>query len=617
MKNLFGRSRLSKIELRKRDGSPSSVPLGLLVGLVGLSGLVAGLAAVTTLSLDHPGPAELGGLGVLLAAAILAERFPVPIPGVGAGGVSLAAVFIVSAGYLYGWAPAVLAAAATRGVIEIAQRRPLQRTIYNCATYALAAAGAGRAGQLAPHTTNVHWLIVDAATGSATFYAVNVALIALVIATVGEERIDKVLGDAVSSTAPAFAIMFSVSLMLDALWERAPILSTALLGPLMAIALYQRSASRERQAMELALTDPLTGLGNYRAFQIRLEALLDEADDGGSVSLCVLDLDDFKEINDTCGHPIGDRVLASVADCIREDGEAFRLGGDEFALLLPGSTEEEAVTVASEAVLRISTRRADRSRAQTASAGVATYPAAAVDRSHVVRAADRALYAAKASGRNAVRSFQVDTIELSERRIAAEGEIRARLDAASCLARTIEGRDAYTHEHCDAVADLAARLATALGLDGESIELLRLAGRVHDVGKLAIPEEVLRKPGSLNQLERRTIETHSQIGYRMLSSLGIEPVATWVLHHHEHWDGTGYPHGLSGEAIPIGSRILAVADAYEAMTTDRIYKESVTSAEAVAELRQCARTQFDPRVVDALVAVLGLEEIEPPALAVA
>ena len=200
-------------------------------------------------------------------------------------------------------------------------------------------------------------------------------------------------------------------------------------------------------------------------------------------------------------------------------------------------------------------------------------------------------------------------IELSESRTAAQADRRARLNAASCLARTIEARDAYTSDHSDAVAELAARLALELGLSPEEAELMRLAGRVHDLGKVAIAEDVLCKPGPLSWDERQTIETHSEVGFRMLSSLGIEPVALWVRHHHERWDGTGYPTGLAGDAIPIGSRILAVADAYEAMTSDRVYQDGMPEDEAVAELARCADTQFDPRVVDALFALVGVEPL--------
>ena len=162
------------------------------------------------------------------------------------------------------------------------------------------------------------------------------------------------------------------------------------------------------------------------------------------------------------------------------------------------------------------------------------------------------------------------------------------------------------------VGELAARVAKKMGLETEQVELARLAGSLHDLGKLAIPEEILRKPGPLNEAERLVLERHPQIGFRMLDSLGVEPVASWVLHHHERWDGDGYPDRLGGDAIPLGSRILFVADAYDAMTTDRVYRSKLSHDRAISELERCAGTQFDPDVVAAL-----LEELEESGTATA
>jgi putative nucleotidyltransferase with HDIG domain len=295
-------------------------------------------------------------------------------------------------------------------------------------------------------------------------------------------------------------------------------------------------------------------------------------------------------------------VLSQVAGRLRQDGEAFRIGGDEFALLLPGRDEREALSVADGIIRRVSLLEAAPGLAVRLSAGVVTYPQLGLDRSEIVTVADQALYLAKEHGKGRVRAYHPDLGDLPQFAGLGDAPDRdARLRAAASLAHAVDARDAYTGRHSYVVAQLSARVAGLLGLDAEEVELVRLAGSLHDLGKLAIPEEILRKPGPLSDAELLVLRRHPQIGFRMLRSLGVEPVSTWVLHHHERWDGRGYPHGLGGEEIPLGSRILFVADAYDAMTSDRIYQEHVAHEDAVAELERCAGTQFDPQVVAVFV----------------
>jgi HD-GYP domain-containing protein (c-di-GMP phosphodiesterase class II) len=212
--------------------------------------------------------------------------------------------------------------------------------------------------------------------------------------------------------------------------------------------------------------------------------------------------------------------------------------------------------------------------------------------------------------------YRPDVEELAELRWLIDGRDRAAcLRAASSLAHAVDARDAYTGSHSYVVGELAARVAIRMGLEHEEIELLRLAGSLHDLGKLAIPEEILRKPGPLTEAERLVLERHPQIAFRMLDSLGVEPVADWILHHHERWDGTGYPHRLSRNDIPLGARILFVADAYDAMTTDRVYRGGLSHFRALAELDRCSGTQFDPNVVEAFKTEFAVnEELEPSLL---
>ena len=559
------------------------------------------VAAAWSFVAARPSLALLAGVVALFAAAAFVEAHPVPIEGVSAEGISLGAVFIVGVAVIYGWAAAVLMGLLARVVVEIIQRRPTSRLVYNGAVYALASAAAGAGASFGGREDGVASLLLQVLLAAAAFYLVNIPLVALIIARWTREPLLPTLRRSVYWTSVPFSIMASVSLMLAVLWERSPLLAIALVGPLVAIALYQRSVYSALKAMRLALTDPLTGLGNHRHFHERLQRDLDKAQEQGfPLTLCLLDIDNFKLINDRHGHPVGDRVLAQVATRLRQGGEAFRLGGDEFALLLPRRDEHEGMSIARSIADRVAETDYEHGGRATLSAGIATYPQHGVERSELVRVADSALYMAKDEGKNRVRVFRPDLVELAELRHLAEGPDRvARLRAAASLAHAVDARDAYTGSHSYMVGELAARVAKRMGLGSEEIELTRLAGSLHDLGKLAIPEEILRKPGPLNEAERLVLERHPQIGFRMLDSLGVEPLATWVLHHHERWDGAGYPDRRTGEEIPLGSRILFVADAYDAMTSERVYRSKLSHERALAELDRCAGTQFDPEVVEA------------------
>jgi diguanylate cyclase (GGDEF)-like protein/putative nucleotidyltransferase with HDIG domain len=575
------------------------------------------VAAAAVFAASAPSMSVLAGVLALTVAAAFVEAHPVPIEGISSDGVSLAAVFIVGAAVVYGWAAATLLAFVAHLVVKYIRRQPPIRTAYNSAVYALGGAAAGGAAALGALAlgdmdAGVAGLLVQVVAASAAFYAVNIPLVAGIISLWSGEPFVVILRRSFAWTAVPFSIMASVSLMLAVLWERSPFLATALVGPLVAIALYQRSVYSALRAMRLALTDPLTGLGNHRHFHERLQHDLGKAqEEGFALTLCLLDIDNFKLINDRFGHPAGDRVLAQVAARLRQGGEAFRLGGDEFALLLPRRDEHEGLAVARSVLERVAETDTQFADSISMSAGVATYPQHGVERAELVRVADSALYLAKEQGKNTVRVYRPDVIELAELRRLAEGPDRAaRLRAAASLAHAVDARDAYTGSHSYMVGELAARVARRMGLDAEAVELTRLAGSLHDLGKLAIPEEILRKPGPLNEAERLVLERHPQIGHRMLDSLGVEPVASWVLHHHERWDGDGYPERKSGAEIPLGARILFVADAYDAMTTDRVYRGRLTHDQAMDELARCAGTQFDPEVVVAFTAEFDKPRLE-------
>jgi diguanylate cyclase (GGDEF)-like protein/putative nucleotidyltransferase with HDIG domain len=563
-----------------------------------VAGLGVTCAAAASFVVTPHRTATLLGIAALLTASTLADRFPVPVEGVERG-VSLSFVFGVASIVLFGWAGGVLVVFLAPCITQLLEHRPPMRIAYNVSVLALAATAAGAVSSPLHGEAGVFARVGAAASAQ---YAVNLILITAVVAVSSRGSLFALAWKNVRLTIVPFSLMASAALMLVVLWQRSPFLSVALVGPLLAIQLYQRAIVRALRAVRLALTDPLTGLGNHRHFHERLERELRHAHMRRlPLSLCLVDVDDFKRINDRFGHPAGDRVLSSLAARLRQGGEAFRLGGDEFALLLPGYDEHEALTAATSVVERISALELDQLGPVTVSAGVATSPAHAADRDELIRLADSALYWAKEYGKNRVRAYRPDVIELAElKRLASGPDRAARFRAAASLARAVDARDVYTGSHSQRVAELAAGVARRLGLPEEDVELTRLAASLHDLGKLAIPEEILRKPGPLTEPERMVLERHPQIGFRMLESLGVDPVADWVLHHHERWDGSGYPDGLPGERIPLGARIIFVADAYDAMTSERVYRRRVAPEQAIAELKRCAGSQFDPVIVDAI-----------------
>jgi diguanylate cyclase (GGDEF)-like protein len=591
----------------KAATAPSSRVLAIVTPVI-VAGVAVTLVAGVTYARQPHSLDDVVSLLVLFGVMILVERFPVPVEGVDAGGVTLGLVLAVATIVLFGWQAGLLVAAGGATVTHLIGHRPPLRVAYNGAMFALSSTIAGLAIQEIDGDS-VGGLIARVAVCALLYnWVVNLVLISAVLSASSGKPFRKLIRDnAVQTTAP-FALMASASLMLVVMWQRSPALSLALVGPLLAIALYQRSTFAALKAMRLALTDPLTGLGNHRHFHERLQRELAAADENDStLSLCLVDIDDFKSVNDTYGHPTGDRVLGQVASRLRQGGESFRLGGDEFAVLLPGLDERAAIAVARSIVERVGAAQIENVGSITVSAGVATFPIQGVGRDELIRLADSALYWAKDDGKNRARTYEATQIELKQLQQLVESPDRAaRYRAAAALAKAVDARDAYTGSHSERVSELAARIARRLALDESQIELTRLAASLHDLGKLAIPEEILRKPGTLNESERLVLQRHPQIGHRMLESLGVEPIAEWVLHHHERWDGDGYPDRLRGDEIPLGARIIFVADAYDAMTSERVYRKPLSPREALNELERCAGTQFDPAIVAAFSVELGM-----------
>jgi diguanylate cyclase (GGDEF)-like protein len=357
-----------------------------------------------------------------------------------------------------------------------------------------------------------------------------------------------------------------------------------------------------------ASTDALTGLLNHGAMQVRVREEIARAAREEQPLCCVLiDLDDFKRVNDELGHPAGDALLRRVADALRAEVRPYdqvaRYGGDEFVLVLPG-TEEQAARAIAERVrdrVRKGAPRAGGRSIGNCSIGVSAWePAMTADA--LLAAADRALLLAKRTGKGRVAVANPDAEEELARLQQSDGSPAA----VQALAAAIEARDNYTQGHSDEVVRLSTGVAMLLGLTADAVERVGHGALLHDVGKLAIPHEILHKDGSLDDAEWNVMSQHPVIGEGILRRLPqLAAIAPIVRHEHEHWDGTGYPDGLWGAQIPIGSRIILACDAYAAMTTERPYRRALAQADAVTELRARSGTQFDPQVVDALLDLLG------------
>ncbi|MGH3065955.1 MAG: bifunctional diguanylate cyclase/phosphohydrolase [Gaiellaceae bacterium] len=586
-----------------------AVRLALFVFATSLAGGAAVVGAAALILRDPPGIEVALGILALGVAAAVAEAFPVPVHGVSAGGVSLAASFIVGASLIYDWRAAVLIGCVARGAIEIAQRRPFDRFLFNTSTYALAGAATGLGSVAFGPESSIGALFAAVILGSLSFYAVNIGLVASVVAVATGGSLRAVVRRSLSSTWIPFGLMATVSLLLEVMWTRSPFLAPTLLGPLVAVALYQRSARAALEAMRLAQTDPLTGLGNHRAFQEHLGQELQRAPGPSSpLTLCVVDVDHFKRINDAFGHPAGDAALVEIGDALRACGMAYRVGGDEFAVILPGRGPNEALDVMTKAFGRLAGSTVELGPSVRLSGGIASLPVHVRTRDELLDHADRALYEAKRQGRGVVCVFDERSPAAFDRRDRT-AERRARLQAAGALAELLDAADGFIDDldgqrgsHSQRVSELAREIAATLGLHEDDVNLVGLAGRLHDIGKLAIPKELLRKTQELTEPEMALMRDHVDIGARVLESLGAGDIARWILHHHERWDGTGYPYGLQESAIPLPARIIFVADSFDAMTSQRPYRTAVPHAEALSEIRRLAGRWYDPAVVAALEA---------------
>lgn len=460
------------------------------------------------------------------------------------------------------------------------------------------------------------WLMM----GSAIFITLS-AIDEVTNSLIGIHSIKKVKGSSrlLASQQPSpknLVIPVFVSLVIPVVWVyyayngyegEIPLLGF-LSAAILLLLIYRNHLLLSDRALLLSKTlyDNITGLNNHRYFQEALMLIFARANKNKTnkeVSLLVIDIDDFADINKVYGHVYGDKVLATIGSAIkskmRESDEACRLSSDEFAIILPKTCIAKAVNIEKSVRKHIDKKlREDFPEVNiNITMGISNYPALAKDKDELLHTADGALYWAKINGKNRSLVYDPEIVEaLSAEERAKRAEKAALIDMVRGLANAVDARDRYTRQHSRRVSALSVKLARHIGLDEETIRRIEAAGELHDVGKIGTPDSILNKPGRLTDEEMDVIKNHPVLSGQIMQSTSLKEIVPLIRAHHERWDGRGYPDGLKGTDIPFEARIMALADTYDAMTTDRPYRKGLTSLQALEEIEKCAGSQFDPEL---------------------
>ncbi len=387
---------------------------------------------------------------------------------------------------------------------------------------------------------------------------------------------------------------------------------TIILGTIVSILVYKQEIQKEKLE-RLAITDELTDVYNQRQFRILLESEIVNSDaNNSSLGLIMMDIDNFNMYNDLYGHECGDNILkgtsAILKSIVKQNGYVCRYGGDEFAIIFPNTDLETLEMIAYNIIHKFNKVRSGYfseklSEKVTLSIGLSEYPNRSASKSELISHSDMALYHAKNLGKGRVHLYQ-DIISQIRKNISSDNQ--QLIGAFKGLLSTISAKDKYTHAHSERVSSYAVMIGKAMNLSNNELSVLEYAGLLHDIGKIEIPKTLLNKHGSLTDDEQVIIRQHPVYSENILEPLeDIDNLMDYVRHHHERFDGLGYPDGLSGTEISLGARILCVADSFDAMISERPYSRRKTTEEALRELRRYSGTQFDPEIVDIFSATIN------------
>jgi len=382
-------------------------------------------------------------------------------------------------------------------------------------------------------------------------------------------------------------------------------LLTIIVGTIIAILAFKQDIQKKK-LQKLAITDELTDVYNQRQFRILLENEIDNTNKNNStLGLIMMDIDNFNMYNDLYGHECGDKILKATStilkSIVKQNGYVCRYGGDEFAIIFPNTNIESLEMIAYNIVQKFERVRSNYfseklSEKVTLSIGLSEYPNRSCSKSELISQSDMALYHAKNLGRGRVHLYQ-DIISQIRKNLSSDNQ--QLIGAFKGLLSTISAKDKYTHAHSERVSSYAVIIGKAMSLSLDEITVLEYAGLLHDIGKIEIPKSLLNKNSSLTYDEQLIIRQHPVYSENILEPLeDIDNLLDYVRHHHERFDGSGYPDGLACNEISLGARILCVADSFDAMISERPYCKRKTTEDALMELKMYSGSQFDPEIVD-------------------